>query len=410
MRLKLTILLVLALFYILVPTTMVLAASAPDTLADKLSGRILLQVESYGRAWYVYPKDKKRYYLRNGQEAYALMRTLGLGISDADLAKIPIRGEQNRGDAMLVNRLRGMILLQVEQNGEAWYVSPVDGKRYYLRDGQAAYDIMRSLALGISNDNLRLIPINTQQITPTFTFNAVAYAGLHDTAITRQQYAHNILPLASLTKLMTALVIMDHAIDFDSYVTISQEQIDYPKMYVGNDATSEVNLQVGDTVRLSDLWVSMLLASSNQAAVILADATGLSRTEFVSAMNAKAKELGLEKTVFYDVAGLDAHNAATPYEAAIMGRAALSNNQIAQASILDKHHFIAQTATTTRQVNAVNRNFSLLAFLPDGAKTGFLVEAQRNAIVKKGDTVVAIMHARSMNERNEILKLFFPQE
>lgn len=65
-------------------------AFAATSLATKLSGRILLQVESKGEAWYVNPSDGKRYYMANGNEAYKIMRKLGLGISNKDLNQIAI--------------------------------------------------------------------------------------------------------------------------------------------------------------------------------------------------------------------------------------------------------------------------------------------------------------------------------
>jgi len=52
------------------------------------------------------------------------------------------------------NRLSGKILLDVERNGEAWYVYPVDNHRYYLGRPNDAFNIMRNLGLGISNENL----------------------------------------------------------------------------------------------------------------------------------------------------------------------------------------------------------------------------------------------------------------
>src|SRR3989344_4598348 len=102
-----------------------------QSLADRLSGRILLQVESYGRAWYVHPVDGTRYYLKDGATAYEIMRTLGLGISNADPEKIPTATGQAK-DVRLLSRVAGRILLQVEERGEAWYVRPENGIRYYL--------------------------------------------------------------------------------------------------------------------------------------------------------------------------------------------------------------------------------------------------------------------------------------
>ncbi len=127
-------------------------------LVNRLRGRILLQVESRGEAWYVDPGTGSKTYLPNGTAAFSLLRSAGLGISNADLQKIPIEGSSSKGDVGLVRRLAGRILLQVQARGEAWYVNPVNGKRYYLRNGDEAYRIMQKLGLGIKNSEVGKIP------------------------------------------------------------------------------------------------------------------------------------------------------------------------------------------------------------------------------------------------------------
>ena len=122
-----------------------------------LSGKILLQTESHGEAWYVNPKDGKRYYMKDGAVAYQMMRNFGLGITNADLAKIPQEGEKNNNTAF-VEKLKGKILLQVEAHGEAWYIDPKTGYKYYMKDGEAAYSLMRFHSLGITNADLNKIP------------------------------------------------------------------------------------------------------------------------------------------------------------------------------------------------------------------------------------------------------------
>lgn len=57
------------------------SAASAQTLGNKLKGKILLQVESHGEAWYVNPKDEQRYYLGKPSDAYQLIRELGIGIS-----------------------------------------------------------------------------------------------------------------------------------------------------------------------------------------------------------------------------------------------------------------------------------------------------------------------------------------
>ncbi len=118
-------------------------------IAENLSGYILLQVEDHGEAWYVYPEDLKRYYLGTAEDAYEIMRAKGLGIAHQEL--------QRYLNSYFPLRLSGMILLDVESHGEAYYVYPGDLQGYYLGRAADAYEIMRNLGLGITNKNLSYI-------------------------------------------------------------------------------------------------------------------------------------------------------------------------------------------------------------------------------------------------------------
>ncbi len=186
--------------------------------AASFSGRILLQVQERGEAWYVNPIDEKRIYLKDGDTAYQLMKKVSLGIRNADLQKIPIgysdlsrlvmrendqdydhddlsdsleraigtdvysedsdadgfkdneelRNGYNplgagtwRTDTRLVARLKGRLLLQIESRGEVWYLNPVDNKRYFLADGRAAYNLMRWAGLGATNATLNTISVSS---------------------------------------------------------------------------------------------------------------------------------------------------------------------------------------------------------------------------------------------------------
>jgi len=379
------------------------ASAVEQKLSERLSGRILLQVESFGRAWYVNPVDSERYYLQDGDEAYAIMRTLGLGITNSDLEKIP-QASGDKVDTALVSRVSGRILLQVEENGEAWYVNPTDGFRYYMKDGDAAYGLMRSFGLGITNQNLAEIAVNSTQVIQDTTFDDVAYVKVSNGVLVASKNADQILPPASMTKLMTALVFLDQGIVWSRRVTITPEHISYPVYYAGKDATSEVGFEPGDVVSVYDLWVAMLVASSNQSAIALADASGLTREGFVEAMNSKAKELGLAKTHFIEPSGLSAHTVTTPREMAIIAAEAFEKSDIANAGHKN-NYTIRPRQDQDRSISVQDRNYSLWDFGADAAKTGYLEEAQRCVSLKKGDDIVVVMHARSMTERNDVLNL-----
>ncbi len=94
-------------------------------------------------------------------DAFNLMRSLGVGITNKDLGKISVgSGPTMNGvktDSSFASKQKGKIFLQVEEKGEAWYMYPVDAKRYYLGRPTDAFNLMRSLGLGITNKDLTII-------------------------------------------------------------------------------------------------------------------------------------------------------------------------------------------------------------------------------------------------------------
>lgn len=131
-------------------------AAAEQGMAQRLAGRVLLEVERHGEAWYVSPTDGRRYFLGGPEDAHALLSEQGLGITDADLAQIPLPGES--GDEAMAQRLAGRILLQVESRGEAWYVDPSDLRRYRLSTPTETFRLLQWRGLGISNADIALVP------------------------------------------------------------------------------------------------------------------------------------------------------------------------------------------------------------------------------------------------------------
>lgn len=117
------------------------------SLAQRLSGRILLQVESRGEAWYLSPKNNKKYYLGRPEDAFTLMKKLSLGISEKEFAT------WKKGAPSWA---KGGLFIRPQSHGEAYYVD-VNNRWNYLGRPLDAWLLFRNKGLGISNSDLATI-------------------------------------------------------------------------------------------------------------------------------------------------------------------------------------------------------------------------------------------------------------
>lgn len=112
------------------------------------------------------------------------------------------------------------------------------------------------------------------------------------------------VPIASLTKLMTALILMENRVkEWDDTIVYNPN-----KHYV---YANYLKFKKGDIVKVNDLLYGMLVASVNEPPRMLVDATNLSLKEFVAKMNAKAQVLGMDHTVYVDPSGISPENVST---------------------------------------------------------------------------------------------------
>ncbi len=136
--------------------TFIVPPVSAQTIGNRLSGRILLQVESRGEAWYVNPLDEKRYYLGRPDDAFALMRRLSLGISEAEFAR------WNQGAPAWA---KGRLVMRPESRGEAYYVD-LNQRWHYLGRPLDAWLLFRAQGLGITNKDLAQIAVAYQGTAP----------------------------------------------------------------------------------------------------------------------------------------------------------------------------------------------------------------------------------------------------
>lgn len=171
--------------------------------------------------------------------------------------------------------------------------------------------------------------------------------------------------MASLTKIMTALVFLEHNPGWQKTVTMANSD---------NVGGATVNLNPGDVVTVRDLFATMLVGSKNNAVKALVRASGLSERDFVAAMNDKAKQLGLKQTHFEEPTGLNAGNITSALDYARLSRKALEKTEIRWFSSLPMYGFSTKNSHRALAIN--NTNKLVRGSRPlIGGKTGFTYEA-----------------------------------
>lgn len=196
--------------------------------------------------------------------------------------------------------------------------------------------------------------------------------------------AHTPRPMASTTKLMTALVAMENAAP-DQNVVVTREAI----MVEG----SSLGLREGDNISMLDLVTGLLLVSGNDAANAIALAIAGSLPAFAEKMNQKAAELGMKDSVFVTPSGLDKDNhSSSAYDMALLGAAVMRNPTL--ASIVSKKSAVIELGNPKHQATVTNHN-KLLSLYPYavGMKTGFTKKSGKclvSSAVKDGVTLVAV--------------------
>ena len=187
-------------------------------------------------------------------------------------------------------------------------------------------------------------------------------------------------PMASTTKIMTAIVVLENA-NLSDTVTVSKKS--------AGTGGSRLGLKVGDKITVNNLLYGLLMVSGNDAAVALAEYVGGSVEGFADKMNQKAKELGLENTHFVTPHGLDmADHYTTALELAEMADYAMNNEKFAE---------IVNTKNITISINGRSKSLKntneLLGNLNgvNGVKTGFTNGANRCLVTSVNRDVMNII-------------------
>lgn len=182
-------------------------------------------------------------------------------------------------------------------------------------------------------------------------------------------------PIASITKLMTAMVLLDMRLPMSEMLTVSEDDVDTLK-----NTTSR--LKVGTTLTRQEMLRLALMSSENRAAFALARTSTLGVSAFVAAMNRKAVELGMTHTRFADPTGLNSENISTAEDLVKMVKAAYQYEDIrTDSTSLSRDVAVAgkRQSTEFRNTNILVRNGEWDIGL---SKTGYISEAGRCLVMQ----------------------------
>ncbi len=209
---------------------------------------------------------------------------------------------------------------------------------------------------------------------------ASAKALVMDQATGEILYGKNIdkpTPIASVTKLMTAMVMLDAHLPMDETLAVTEADVDKLK-------GSSSKLPVGSELTRQELLHMALMSSENRAASALCRNYPGGETAFVAAMNAKANALGMHDSHFVDPTGLNSNNVSTAIDLAKMVRAAYNYPQIRQVSTSPSQEF--NLNSYRHPVNFSNTNLlvrnSNSKWVIGLSKTGYISEAGRCLVMQ----------------------------
>lgn len=191
-----------------------------------------------------------------------------------------------------------------------------------------------------------------------------------------QKNGEEVLPIASLSKIMAVKVFLDNNRDLKQVVEYKYQDEEYNYNYVNKWESARVRLDEGDKLTVNDLIYSALVGSANNAIETLVRYSGLSRDAFIQAMNDKAKTLGAESTYFEEPTGLSTKNVSSALDYAIIAKEVLKDPIIASAVSAREYSFSTVDGSKVRNLYNTNSwlRYNIMPFT--ASKTGYLHEAK----------------------------------
>lgn len=206
-----------------------------------------------------------------------------------------------------------------------------------------------------------------------------------------------IWPIASISKLVSALVLLDLPMKWTATTTIQEEDYDSSSHYI----------KAGEIFSLNDLWSMALIGSSNNAIRSLVRASGLSSQQFVKLMNDKVEEMDLLSMHFEDPTGLDSRNVGNAKDLAQLLKEAIKNNKITKTLKIGEYY--AHPLANNKPRRIWSTNWLLTKWIENDfdknstyGKTGFIYDSLYNFVVNLEDDssheIIVVILGAEINE------------
>ncbi len=261
--------------------------------------------------------------------------------------------------------------------------------------------------INVSQENAQISNVYSPQrkVSPSIgvkvSAQSLAAADENTLQLLYEKNSKEVRSIASITKLMTALVFLETNPDMEKEIIITKD--DYR---AGNRAY----FFEGERVKVKDLFSVMLIASANEGSAALVRSTGLTSEEFIKKMNDKAQDLGMTQTIFADETGLNNNNKSTASDILKLAKEAFNHDEISSVVGLKNYQFEVANNKIKRSVVATdkilgddfgygNDSYRILA-----GKTGYLDSAgycfASKVTNKDGDkTIIVVLGSSGSDTR-----------
>ena len=319
----------------------------------------------------------------------ALGASLALCMSSATFAEIVMNSSGNSGQSSISWSSEDANLLL---NGD------VASAESSPQGSVSVNTTVRSGAATTPSKTVQIVDTSNYSSQPNVSARAALVMDAQSGEVLFSKNSNTALPIASITKLMTAVVTADARLNMSEQITL--EQIDFAGAGGKNSSST---LRVGDKMNRAEVLLFALMKSENPAAAALARTYPGGRNAFYAAMNSKARSLGMTSSRFVESSGLDPRNVSSARDLGILVTAASQYSLIRQFSTTPSYDFnLGYRVLKSNNTNALVRNGGWNINI---SKTGYINEAGRCVVMhttlNNRPAVVVILGASNTQARND---------